>query len=257
VEWKQPPGGRRQPEWQQANNKNGNPEVQQITLMNPLQSRMRESAVFARVAPFAVFLLLTVVQEYCGEAGRYWLYFAKTLVGAWMIWMARPFLREMRWALSWESIAVGVAVFGLWVGLDRLYPQLGTRPSPEALWNPHRFFGAGSAMAWFFILVRIVGTATVVPMIEEVFYRSFLYRYIVNPRFETVALNHFAPFPFLISAAIFGLAHAQWLPGILCGALYQWLVWRKARLGDAMTAHGITNLLLGLWVAWRGAWGFW
>jgi membrane protease YdiL (CAAX protease family) len=43
----------------------------------------------------------------------------------------------------------------------------------------------------------------------------------------------------------------------LCGAAYQWLVLRKGRLGDAMTAHAITNFLLGAWIVWRGAWQFW
>ena len=45
--------------------------------------------------------------------------------------------------------------------------------------------------------------------------------------------------------------------GILCGFAFQGLVCWKKRLGDAMTAHAITNGLLGLWVVWRGAWHFW
>jgi hypothetical protein len=32
---------------------------------------------------------------------------------------------------------------------------------------------------------------------------------------------------------------------------------RKNRVGDAMTAHAITNFLLGAWVVGRGAWNFW
>ena len=50
---------------------------------------------------------------------------------------------------------------------------------------------------------------------------------------------------------------SQSLAGILCGAAFQWLVLRKNRLGDAMTAHAITNFLLGVWIVWRGAWNFW
>ena len=59
-------------------------------------------------------------------------------------------------------------------------------------------------------------------------------------------LNRFLPLPFLATAAVFGFSHNEWLAGILCGAAYQWLVLRKNRLGDAMTAHAITNFLLGL-----------
>ncbi len=52
--------------------------------------------------------------------------------------------------------------------------------------------------------------------------------------------------------------HPQWLAGILCGLTYQGLVIRKGRLGDAMTAHAITNFLLGVYVVWKGgaAWKF-
>ena len=114
-----------------------------------------------------------------------------------------------------------------------------------------------SAIAWMFVVVRIAGSALVVPHLEEVFYRSFLYRYIANPNFQSVPLGSFHWKAFLITAVIFGLAHYEWLAGILCAFAYQGLVCWKGRLGDAMTAHAITNLLLGLWVVWKGAWNFW
>ena len=61
----------------------------------------------------------------------------------------------------------------------------------------------------------------------------------------------------MVTPTLFGFEHSQWLAGILCGFAYQGLVIWKQRLGDAVTAHAITNLLLGLWVVWRGAWQFW
>ena len=70
-------------------------------------------------------------------------------------------------------------------------------------------------------------------------------------------LGSFAWQPFLLASVIFGLEHREWLAGILCGFAYQGLVCWKKRLGDAITAHSITNLLLGLWVVWQGAWQFW
>ncbi len=123
--------------------------------------------------------------------------------------------------------------------------------------NPNEQFGENSALAWFFIVVHILGMTFVVPPLEEVFYRSFLYRYIANQNFLSVPLNKFLPFPFFATAIVFGFSHNEWLAGILCGAAYQWLVIRKNRLGDAMTAHAITNFLLGVWIVWRGAWHFW
>jgi len=208
----------------------------------------------ARVAPFLIFLALTVAQGQFGAASAYWFYFAKTIVGAWLVWEMRPLVLEMRWAFSWEAVVVGIGIFVIWVGLDQYYPHLMKGGSTG---NPNEQFGEGSTLAWFFIAVHLLGMTFVVPPLEEVFYRSFLYRYIANQNFLSVPLNIFLPWPFLATAGAFGLAHNEWLAGILCGAAYQWLVLRKNRLGDAMTAHAITNFLLGAWIVWRGAWHFW
>ena len=225
------------------------------------------SPVAARVAPFVLFVLLTAAQGRFGAASAYWFYLAKTLVGLWLIFEIWPLVAEMRWAFSWEAVAVGVGVFAVWVGVsgewttqNSLWVKLGishapTTPSP--VWNPNEQFGSGSPLAWLFIVTRILGSTFVVPPLEEVFYRSFLYRYIAKPTFLDVPLNRFLPVPFLATAAVFGFSHNEWLAGILCGMAYQWLVLRKNRLGDAMTAHAITNFLLGVWVVWRGAWNFW
>jgi CAAX prenyl protease-like protein len=130
-------------------------------------------------------------------------------------------------------------------------------PSPDG-WNPNTQFGNGSTAAWGFIAVRILGSSLVVPPIEEVFYRSFLYRLLVRQNFLTMPLGQYHALSFFVTSIIFGLVHPdRWVAGILCGLGYQWLVIRKGRLGDAMTAHAITNFLLGLWVVWRGAWSFW
>ena len=232
-----------------------------------LRKQFEKSPVLARVAPFVVFLLLTYAQGKFGEASRYWFYLAKTLVGAWLLFEMRPFVAEMRAAFSWEAVAVGVGVFVMWVGLDGFYPKvselsvkLGLSKSAAtavAAWNPHAQFGDGAALAWFFIAVRILGASLVVPALEEVFFRSFLYRYLAKANFLSVPLGQFAALPFFLTAAVFAFEHEEWLAGLLCGFAYQGLVLWKQRLGDAIVAHGITNFLLGCWVVWKGAWQFW
>ncbi|HXG46425.1 MAG TPA: CAAX prenyl protease-related protein [Methylomirabilota bacterium] len=244
--------------------------------MTFLTRHYERSPLLARVLPFVIFVLLTFGQGQFGEGSRYWFYCAKTLVGAWLVWSMRPFVRELRWALSTEAVVAGVGVFVLWVGIDSLYPGLdeiharwlgpwltrlgvgsGEASPPATPWNPFVHFSASPALAWLIIVTRIVGSTLVVPPLEEVFYRSFLYRYLASPEFERVALGQWLWKPFLLTAVIFGLAHQQWLAGILCGFVYQGLVCRRQRLGDAVTAHAITNFLLGLWVVWRDAWHFW
>jgi CAAX prenyl protease-like protein len=225
-----------------------------LPVMIFLREKFKASPAYARVAPFVIFLALTFCQGQFGEESRYWFYLAKTLAGGWLIWEMRPFVSEMRWAVSWEAVVVGVAVCVMWVGIDGCYPKFG---KPGDLWNPHKQFGENSALAWMFIAARTLGSAIIVPPLEEVFYRSFLYRYFVRINFQEMPLSRFHPTSFIVTSIIFGFEHYQWLAGILCGFAYQWLAIRKNRLGDAMTAHGITNFLLGVWVVWKSDWQFW
>ncbi len=232
-----------------------------------LKKEMDQSPAAARVAPFIIFVVLTALQGELGEASRFWMYLLKSLIGLWLIALMWPRVAEMRWKMSWEAVVVGVAVCVMWVGIDSawtrqdsLWSKLGFTHSPAhpaPPWNPFAFFGAESLWAWVCVIGRIVASTLVVPHIEETFYRSWFYRYLRRTRFETVPLGEFAWLPFVATAVVFGFAHQEWLAGILCGAAYQWLVIRKQRLGDAMTAHAITNFLLGLWVVGRGAWRFW
>ena len=223
--------------------------------MQALRQKFSAAPEYPRVLPFAVFVVLTFLQGQLGATSPYWMYLVKTGVGAWLIWESRPFVSELRWACSWEAVFVGVAIFGAWVGLDGHYPRLA---KPEGQWNPFHEFGQGSVVAWFYLVVRLAGSSIVVPPLEEVFYRSFLYRYFVRLNFLTMPLGQFHALSFVVTSAIFGLMHPdRWAAGIICGLAYQWLVIRKNRLGDAMTAHAITNFLLGLWVIWSGDWSFW
>jgi CAAX prenyl protease-like protein len=79
----------------------------------------------------------------------------------------------------------------------------------------------------------------------------------VAPNIESVPLNRFHFKAFLATSILFGVVHQEWLAGIFCGAAFQWLVLRKGHLGDAMTAHAITNALLGVYVVWTDSWQFW
>jgi CAAX prenyl protease-like protein len=217
-------------------------------------NRIRTSPILSRVIPFAAFAALTLLQGRFGDASQYWIYALKTVIGAWLIWLVRPYVQEMKWKFSWEAAAAGTAVFAVWVGLDGLYPMLAER---SGSFDPNRTYGAGSALALTYLSARILGSSLVVPMLEEVFYRSFLYRYLIQAQFLHIPLGRFNMKAFLIAGVVFGVSHYEWLPGILCAFAYQGLVCRKDRLGDAITAHAITNFLLALWVVFRSAYHFW
>jgi membrane protease YdiL (CAAX protease family) len=241
-------------------------------------SKITQSPTLVRVVPFLLFLRLTLLQERLSEPARHWIYFLKTIVGAAMLYWVRQYVAEVRWQFSGWAVLTGVGVFVMWVGLDPFYPRL-DRIYPEYLcpalenlnlgmchsgeeaarrpWNPFAEFELNSLLAVFFVIARILGSTLVVPPLEEMFYRSFVYRFVASKEFLSVPLSRFIPGPFIVTAVLFGFAHHEWLAGILCGLAYQGLVVCKGRLGDALTAHAITNFLLGLWVIWRGAWHFW
>ncbi len=239
-------------------------------------SKITSSPTLVRVLPFAIFVGFTSLQGRLGENSQYWIYFIKTIVGAGLLFLIWRHVAELEWRFSWEAVAVGLGVFVMWVGLDSWYPvmdvlypkhicplfhKIGLAKScvatPHPPWDPVQTFGNSSTMSWFFIAARIAGSTLVVPPMEELFYRSFVYRFLASKDLLSTPLGRFLPMPFFVTSVLFGFAHNEWLAGILCGFAYQGLVIWKNRLGDAVTAHAITNFLLGLWIVWRGAWHFW
>lgn len=233
--------------------------------MNSLLAALRASPLKARVIPFAVFVALTLGQgfQFLGPSAPFWIYLAKTFVGAALVLAVWPAVAEMRWKFSGAAIASGVGVFALWVGLDPLLQTIGLPNSYPKLsnaggvWNPLAQFPEQPTLVWLFIVTRVAGSSLVVPMLEEVFYRSFLYRYLQQVDFLSAPLGRFVATPFVVTSLIFGAAHREWLAGLLCGFCYQGLVCWKGRISDAIAAHAITNFLLGTWVVSRGAWQFW
>ena len=82
-----------------------------------LREKIQRHPTAVRIAPFIIFVLLTAGQGKFGPASAYWFYLAKTLAGAAMILALRPLVAEMRWAFSWEAVAVGVGIFAIWVDI--------------------------------------------------------------------------------------------------------------------------------------------
>ena len=149
------------------------------------------------------------------------------------------------------AIAAGVVVFVLWINMDWQFATMGD----QKVYNPRRL-GSGIGLYGFFA-IRLVGAALVVPIFEELFWRSFILRYIIDPNFLAVRLGTFTLSSLLISSVLFGFEHYLWLAGIMAGVIYNVVLYRTGTLWWPIFAHGVTNFLLGIYVIFSGEWRFW
>lgn len=147
------------------------------------------------------------------------------------------------------SIVTGIIVLVLWINLTDSWMVVGT----AAGFDPR----TGGQLDWLLTAIRIFGAAAVVPVMEELFWRSFLLRWIVAPDFRNVDPAQVTLKSLAITVVLFGFEHNLWLAGIVAGAAYSALYVRYRTLWMPILSHAVTNLLLGIWVVRTGSWQFW
>lgn len=218
-------------------------------------------ATLARTVPFAAFMVLLALRGLLPDSGVNfdvrWIYgFSVLLVGGLLLWYWRDYGELARQNLPGTretllSMAVGLIVFALWTQLDAPWMQLST---PTASFVP---LDAAGRLIWPLVAMRWVGAALVVPLMEELFWRSFLMRWIASPQFQSVDPQRAGLRAIVLSTFVFMLAHTLWLAAIIAGLAYAWLYVRTGKLWTAVIAHAVTNGVLGVWVVVNGRWEFW
>jgi CAAX prenyl protease-like protein len=154
--------------------------------------------------------------------------------------------RVTDWALS---LGVGAAVFALWIHLDF---------KPVALTSSGGFDPyTGVDLDLGLLAVRLAGATLIVPVMEELFWRSFILRWLHHPRFLSVDPTAVGLRALIISSALFATEHRLWFAGLLAGLAYGWLFQRSGNLWVPVVAHAVTNGLLGVYVVATGTWSFW
>lgn len=208
------------------------------------------------VGPFAVFMLFLAAGDVFG-LGQ-WEYPFRCIIVAAAIWYFSRDVLDLRPRHALASIALGVAVFLVWVAPDVLWPgyrnhqiftifgDIGSSVAPEL---------RGNAMVLVF---RAIRAAILVPILEELFWRGWLLRWLIQPDFQQVPLGQYKPGPFLIASALFAVEHgAYWEVGFLAGLAYNWWIVRTKSLADCILAHAVTNGVLSAYVVWGGNWQYW
>lgn len=166
-------------------------------------------------------------------------------------------LRVARWL---PSIAVGIFVFVLWIAPDSLSPTY-----RHHWWFENSLVGyaratlPASSQAQPAVLVfRTIRAALIVPIVEELFWRAWLMRWIIQADFCKVPLGTYAPAAFWITALLFASEHGSyWDLGLMAGVIYNWWMVRTRSLGDLILVHAVTNACLSAYVIFAGKWEFW
>ncbi|MDL2354336.1 MAG: CAAX prenyl protease-related protein [Pseudomonadota bacterium] len=216
-------------------------------------------AAVARILPFLTYMLFIGVAELLAWLGYSaaelrWLYGIK--VGAVVLVLAY-FWRDYDELLTFGlrapgvllALAAGVLVLLLWISLGAGWMTIGAAGG----FDPTR----GGRIDWALVAVRIAGAALVVPVMEELFWRSFLMRWLDAGDFTTVAPAHITLKSMAIASVLFGFEHNLWLAGIVAGLAYSALYMRHRTIWSPILAHAVTNGLLGAWVVATGSWSYW
>jgi uncharacterized protein len=226
------------------------------------------TAVLCRIAPFSLYMIFIALEEalrFLGGKGLVavpdpyllCLYPVKVLSVALVLFLFRKNYTEICFRelfgplVSFSALVAGIVVFVLWINLDQPFATMGTLRG----FDPNLF--REEWMRLFLTASRLAGAVLVVPVMEELFWRSFLIRYVISPDFSSIPIGRFTWQSFLITAVLFGLEHNLFLAGILAGISYNLILYYTKSLIQCVLAHAVTNLILGIYVLNSGRWEFW
>ena len=184
-------------------------------------------------------------------------------------------LKPWKWrypALNWKhvpgALGLGVAVFLFWIAPEtdllsrfetfhRVYLTVGHQMPWELAAPLERVRYAPETDGWFFVFTRLMGSAVVIAVIEEFFWRSWLTRWVEKENFLEADPGRVSTRAVVIASLLFATVHVRWIAGLLCGLLYGFYYRKTKDIWAVSIAHGVTNFLLGLYVLWSGKYVFW
>ena len=192
----------------------------------------------AYLAPFIALMLSSVLLAAAAPQDRP-LYPVKIIAVLFVLWIYRDVYRGISWGSLGEPLLAGLIVGGIWIATD---------PNP----------GAGAALgtwldeqsiAWMvvWLSLRVVGSVIIVPIVEELAFRGFLYRWLVARNFDSVPFSHFSVAALVVSSLMFGMLHERWIAAGLSGAVFALVIWRTNSLSGGIVAHATANGLICSW----------
>lgn len=212
----------------------------------------------AWIGPFAVFAIWLLADKYIPIANPWREMLRDAVLAAAIIGFSRRLLP--RSAPHWlGSIALGIGVCAIWVAPDSLIPGWrGGWLFQNAITGRVTTSIPPGELTPLMLTLRTLRAALLVPVLEELFWRGWLPRWLQSARFDRIPLGQYTPLAFWATAILFAAEHGPfWEVGLICGILYNWWMRRTRSLGDLMLTHAVTNLALSLYVIGTGRYGFW
>jgi CAAX prenyl protease-like protein len=222
----------------------------------------------ARAMPFGLFLFVLALrslsvdtgsEDLTGAASGFdlrWLYAAQAALACAALILWRPFYKELlirpgSMPALVTSVVVGIFVFLVWILPMPSWALLG---SEGVSFVP---LDASGGLRWDLIVARSFGALLVVPVMEELFWRSFVMRFLDRRDFLALAPGRASWTGVLVSSAIFATEHELWLAGLVAGLAYALIYRRFGNLWYPILAHAVTNGALAAWVVSQQAWSYW
>ena len=212
------------------------------------------------IAPFAVFMILLAVGPSLPIPQPWESILRVGVLVAVLLTISKDVVLSLRVRHAMPSVLLGLAVCALWVAPDQLFSG----------WREHWLFQnsitgtvkttiAPSELADpLVVILRVVRAALLVPILEELFWRGWLPRWIVNNDWQKVPLGTFNVLAFVATAVLFASEHGPfWEVGLLCGLIYNWWMWKTKSLGDIVLVHAVTNAALSGFVLVTKQYAYW
>lgn len=206
----------------------------------------------ACLLPFLVLTSVTILTQ-AFTSGFSVLYPIRVIAVAAVLWSLRGQYRPGPAPISPMAIGIGVTTFLVWMALAP-DDAIGT-PEEIALLDPIQL---GQPWALLWLLFRVAGYTITVPIAEELVFRGFLARRLIDDDIERVPIGTFSWLSFLGSSLAFGVMHGgDWQRATLAGMAFALALYHRRRLSDAIVAHATINACLAVYVIATGSWNAW
>lgn len=258
--------------------------------MMAAESTKQLDPYWAHIAPFAAFMLILAVPDLLESCGLFmnstdsnvatnessvfkhrqlWLYPLQTFVCfALLIFYRRsyPWKPAIGVVLGATAGVVGIA---LWILPGLLFQRYQIAfPFSEVLGMVDRSDGFDPvstltqhpvAGCWFWT-TRLLRLIVVVPIMEEVFWRSFLMRFLADSKqeFDSAKFGQHSAVALLVVTSLFVAVHqpTDYFGAACFGLLAYWVTVRTKSLVAVITMHSVANACLAAYAVASGQWGY-